>query len=246
MNFLLPISFDDSNYIQQLSVVARLALQVGISREEFVSLCSSLQSPFHDYAISRYDFLKAEKERNRERNAAAKVHVLQTEVKPPQRAYERLATIPLEVIFASIGKSVNVCGHSIPVKSKRYKCYARKGVKCVKCGIEGKYFAAERQKSQPTDKHHLNLYAVLDAGKEIMMTVDHVIPKSRGGEDTVSNLQPMCSPCNNMKGNRTEEELRVGVSKAAAQAAAASGSGYEKNGDTGRWKFSLDFSHGIR
>lgn len=38
------------------------------------------------------------------------------------------------------------------------------------------------------------------------LTLDHVIPKSRGGQDTWENLVTACVPCNNRKGNRTPEE----------------------------------------
>lgn len=37
-------------------------------------------------------------------------------------------------------------------------------------------------------------------------TLDHVFPKSRGGEDTWENLVTCCSPCNNTKDDRTPEE----------------------------------------
>lgn len=33
-------------------------------------------------------------------------------------------------------------------------------------------------------------------------TADHIIPKSRGGDDSVDNLQPSCSPCNSAKRDR--------------------------------------------
>ena len=36
-----------------------------------------------------------------------------------------------------------------------------------------------------------------------MMTVDHVIPKSRGGPSTWENLVCACMRCNNRKNNRT-------------------------------------------
>lgn len=32
-------------------------------------------------------------------------------------------------------------------------------------------------------------------------TVDHIMPKSRGGADAYSNLQIMCQPCNFAKGD---------------------------------------------
>ena len=38
------------------------------------------------------------------------------------------------------------------------------------------------------------------------LTVDHVIPKKRGGVDSWENLVCACVECNNKKGNRTPEE----------------------------------------
>jgi len=41
------------------------------------------------------------------------------------------------------------------------------------------------------------------------MTVDHVIPKSRGGLSTFENLVASCSECNSRKRDRTPEEARM-------------------------------------
>jgi len=38
------------------------------------------------------------------------------------------------------------------------------------------------------------------------LTLDHVIPRSRGGETTWENLVACCHACNNKKGNRTPDE----------------------------------------
>jgi 5-methylcytosine-specific restriction endonuclease McrA len=38
------------------------------------------------------------------------------------------------------------------------------------------------------------------------LTLDHVIPRSRGGETSWENLVACCHACNNRKGNRTPEE----------------------------------------
>ncbi|MEZ4700874.1 MAG: HNH endonuclease [Rhodothermales bacterium] len=46
-------------------------------------------------------------------------------------------------------------------------------------------------------------------GNRESLTVDHVLPKSRGGKDTWENLVAACTPCNNRKGNRTPEEARL-------------------------------------
>ena len=34
------------------------------------------------------------------------------------------------------------------------------------------------------------------------LTVDHIVPKSKGGQDTKQNLQLLCGSCNSIKGNR--------------------------------------------
>jgi|SRR6056297_1967873 len=41
------------------------------------------------------------------------------------------------------------------------------------------------------------------------LTIDHVMPKSRGGKDTWENLVAACVPCNNRKGNRTPDEAEM-------------------------------------
>lgn len=38
------------------------------------------------------------------------------------------------------------------------------------------------------------------------MTLDHILPRSRGGTDDPKNLQLLCAPCNSSKGARTQEE----------------------------------------
>lgn len=38
-------------------------------------------------------------------------------------------------------------------------------------------------------------------------TIDHVIPRSRGGADSWENLVACCLSCNNMKGDRTPREM---------------------------------------
>ncbi|MBB2975004.1 5-methylcytosine-specific restriction endonuclease McrA [Microbacterium endophyticum] len=38
-------------------------------------------------------------------------------------------------------------------------------------------------------------------------TIDHVMPRSRGGKGTWENLVACCLRCNNLKGNRTPQEM---------------------------------------
>lgn len=39
-------------------------------------------------------------------------------------------------------------------------------------------------------------------------TIDHVLPRSRGGANTWENLVACCLRCNNLKGDRTPQEMR--------------------------------------
>jgi len=41
------------------------------------------------------------------------------------------------------------------------------------------------------------------------LTVDHVMPRSRGGATTWENVVTACGPCNRRKGDRTPDEARM-------------------------------------
>lgn len=98
---------------------------------------------------------------------------------------------------------VELDGDIIKGNSQRYQTFFTKGIKCACCGIEGKYFAKEKVSRDVS--YHLNLYAIDENGKEVLMTKDHILPKSKGGKDHISNYQPMCVRCNKAKGNNIEE-----------------------------------------
>jgi 5-methylcytosine-specific restriction endonuclease McrA len=48
----------------------------------------------------------------------------------------------------------------------------------------------------------------LCCGKKKKLTVDHVIPVSKGGTSYISNIQPLCQSCNASKGNRSSTDYR--------------------------------------
>lgn len=50
-------------------------------------------------------------------------------------------------------------------------------------------------------------------GSRDRLTIDHVMPKSRGGKDTWENLAAACVPCNNRKGNRTPAEANMALKR---------------------------------
>lgn len=117
---------------------------------------------------------------------------------------EEIKNLTKDVLFERYKQNskVELDGDVIKGNSQRYQLFFIKGCSCVKCGIEGKYFAKERAIKDKS--YHLNLYGIDDNGQEVLITKDHIIPKSKGGKDILENYQTMCIRCNEEKGNKTE------------------------------------------
>jgi 5-methylcytosine-specific restriction endonuclease McrA len=56
--------------------------------------------------------------------------------------------------------------------------------------------------------HYTCQYCADQPGKA-HLTIDHVLPRSRGGGTTWENVVTACGPCNRRKGNRTPEEAHM-------------------------------------
>ncbi len=95
---------------------------------------------------------------------------------------------------------VNFDGDLVDMSNAKYWLFVQKGITCVACGIAGKYFVKGRIEFQPQQRT-LTLYAVDENGKEVLMTKDHIIPRSRGGKNSLENYQVMCCLCNRAKRN---------------------------------------------
>lgn len=107
------------------------------------------------------------------------------------------------IINQTINKKeyVIINGRRCKITSQRLELFA-KSLTCVKCGAVGGFFSLERTKRDTNP--HLNLYFKNDEGDFVMMTKDHIVPKSKGGKDWMSNYQTMCYPCNQAKGSNIE------------------------------------------
>lgn len=120
--------------------------------------------------------------------------------------YKRHSIVPLDVALNAIQVSVEaikakkkpvkteINGVKVNAKSLRLQTFFHKGIVCAKCGCVGIHFALES--SQGQSSCHLNLWAIDKHGDEVLMTHDHVLARSLGGADNLSNTQTMCSPCN--------------------------------------------------
>lgn len=97
--------------------------------------------------------------------------------------------------------SVSVKGQSVNVTSMLTDRVQNliNNCNCVSCYRSIDYFSVERN----SDHYHLNAYD----SEGVMMTRDHIIPKSNGGKDHISNYQLMCYTCNQSKSNLSMEEF---------------------------------------
>ena len=72
---------------------------------------------------------------------------------------------------------------------------------CFKCGVTADRWIVRHQHNDTNKPPVVELFAYTHKKKLVMMTRDHIVPKSRGGLDIVQNLRCACEPCNRDRKN---------------------------------------------
>jgi hypothetical protein len=116
------------------------------------------------------------------------------------RNYKDKASLrPNELYLETIGDHVWETGYKWPEEgltaAKRRKVFDRDGRRCMVCGID---FGAEFP-DRP--------------GVVARPTVGHILPKERGGTDSLENLRPECQFCNETARNLTDMPADVDLLK---------------------------------
>lgn len=102
-----------------------------------------------------------------------------------------------ELIAALDGKRLHSVSRSMPFPSiVRLSVYVR---------VPFKKIVLSRKNILRRDGHRCQYCGRSD----VPLTVDHVIPRARGGTDIWENLVSACVRCNNKKGDRTPQEAQM-------------------------------------
>lgn len=116
-----------------------------------------------------------------------------------------ITTIQRGVILVHKGKAEVVKEHENPITSG-YKNYVRPLVIRLLSYIN---FFTRKNNPNRNKIYKRDNYSCLYCGSTKSLTLDHVIPKSRGGSNEWTNLATSCIKCNLKKANRTPEEAKM-------------------------------------
>ena len=121
-----------------------------------------------------------------------------------------LAEFPPDLIFDQIPETSYLKKVKVPfqvgdktffikVSSMRLRVFKANRT-CSCCGLLGTGMLLQNYATQ--NAKHFNFFGEKDDGELVLMTKDHIIPVSKGGNNTFKNMQTMCYECNQLKKNR--------------------------------------------
>jgi 5-methylcytosine-specific restriction endonuclease McrA len=117
----------------------------------------------------------------------------------PQKAMIMLFLTKAEMVATNDGKVIRTINNAYPLPSViRLSKYIR---------VPFKKIVLTRRNILRRDNNQCQYCG----SKKNPLTIDHVVPKSRGGEDSWENLVAACVKCNNKKGNQTPEEAGIAL-----------------------------------
>ena len=130
----------------------------------------------------------------------ARVLVLNASFEPINVCTERRAVV---MIFKGVARMEEHNGHML--RSQRIEMHAPSVIRLT----EYRHIPFERRSLSRKNILLRDHSCCQYCGKQFSpaeLTLDHIVPRSRGGESTWDNLVACCKRCNHKKGSRTPEE----------------------------------------
>lgn len=130
--------------------------------------------------------------------------------------YFQFEQLPLDTLQTFIDRGVSMYDmgfYQLRIDRTRLKTFTTHGCFCHACGASASFMYTEAHMNEsifqkwyfnpydnPKPIAHINLYGWKN-GDLFMLTSDHVIPRSLGGSNSLTNRIPLCRECNQLKGN---------------------------------------------
>ncbi len=98
------------------------------------------------------------------------------------------------------------CSNTMSKASGNYKAtHQRHAKKRYEQKKQAKGEITKQEREELFDRYGRKCLCCLRPEGTVLLTVDHVVPMSRGGDNTIENAQVLCLACNSFKGDRTLE-----------------------------------------
>lgn len=169
-------------------------------RQEYARNYYALNADTIREKVKKYEQINAEKVRIRQRKAYLRRKV-RPEWQERQREYYQKKREALDPIEWRIHQKIE--------RKRRYTSNPAKHIayvhkyRALLDNAEGCYSSDEWQAMCDWFGN-----CCLACGVDTTLTVDHVVPLSKGGTNWIWNLQPLCRPCNSAKNNRHQTDYR--------------------------------------
>jgi 5-methylcytosine-specific restriction endonuclease McrA len=128
-------------------------------------------------------------------------------------SYEALGIVNIpravRLVWKGSAETVELDGDRV-LRSRRFVFPAPSVIRLIEyIDVQGRQgrSSAKRSRILARDRHRCQYCGM--KGGPFELTIDHIIPRSRGGRTAAENLCAACFTCNQRKGDRTPEEARM-------------------------------------
>jgi 5-methylcytosine-specific restriction endonuclease McrA len=132
-------------------------------------------------------------------------------------SYEALGTISVpravRLIWKNSAELIEPDGDRI-LRSQHFEYLQPSVVRLIEyVDMRGRRRRSSSKRTRVLARDHYRCQYCGKRGGQFDLTVDHILPQSRGGGSSADNLVAACFVCNQRKGNRTPEEARMPLLK---------------------------------
>jgi 5-methylcytosine-specific restriction endonuclease McrA len=128
-------------------------------------------------------------------------------------SYEALGVITMaravRLVWRGSAETVDLDGDRV-LRSQRFVFPAPSVIRLIEyIDVRGRQGRSSTKRSRILARDRFRCQYCGGRGSAFDLTIDHILPRSRGGRTVAENLCACCLACNQRKGDRTPEEARM-------------------------------------